>query len=126
MPSKLTTNPITRARQALNCEVSLTVSQRRSLIQRLSRLAGKPKDIDSRICFGIEYYADETSADIADLVTRLQGNTYNGGWFHGMPCRRDPSLDYVVTQKHLDAAKPTDALIREGVTAGTKLYAVTV
>jgi len=126
MPSKLATNPITLARQTLNCEVNLTVSQRRSLIQRLSRLAGKPKDIDSRSCFGIQYYADETSADIADLVTRLQGNAYNGGWFHGMPCRRDPSLDYVVSQKQLDAAKPNDALIREGVTAGTKLYAVTV
>jgi hypothetical protein len=55
----------------------------------------------------------------------MQGNTYNGGWFHGMACGRDTSFDYVVKQEHLDSAKPHDALIVQKVAVGTKLYAVT-
>lgn len=119
-------NIIQLAEMYLSGETQPTLSQRRTLIQRLGRLAGKPADIDSRICFGIQYYDCEAKARFATLVTRLQGNTYNGGWFHGMPCGRDTSFDYVVTQKHLDSAKPNDPLIKQDIKVGTKLYAVTV
>jgi hypothetical protein len=65
-----------------------------------------PVRIDSRICFGIAYFATEAEADLyaADVVRR--GVTYNGGWFDGMACGRDRSWDY------------TDA-------DGRRLYAVT-
>jgi hypothetical protein len=96
-----------------------------SLYQRLGKALGPAKDIDSRTCFGIEFYDSEEKAHIAHLISRMQGNTYNGGWFHGMACGRDKSFDYVVTQEHLNSARPDDALIREKVAVGTKLYAVT-
>jgi hypothetical protein len=43
-----------------------------------------------------------------------------------MACGRDTSFDYVVTQEHLNNARPDDALITQKVKAGTKLYAVTI
>lgn len=54
----------------------------------------KPVKIDSRICFSISYFESEKEADIyADYVVK-QGFTYNGGFYHGMPCGRDKSCDY--------------------------------
>ena len=61
---------------------------------------------DSRICFGIFYFDNEEDAKVCASRVRKDGRTYNGGWFHGMPCGREPSRDY------------TD-------TAGVKWYAVT-
>lgn len=106
-------------------KIDLTPKQRGTLLERLAKLAGSPADIDSRICFGIHFYDSEEKARYATLITQVQGNTYNGGWFHGMACGRDKSFDYVVTQAHLDAAKPNDSLITQGIKVGTKLYAVT-
>lgn len=106
-------------------KVDLKPNQKQTLLKRLAKLAGRPADIDSRICFGIHFYDSEEKARIATLITQMQGNTYNGGWFHGMPCGRDTSFDYIVTQKHLDSAKPDDSLITQGIKVGTKLYAVT-
>lgn len=118
-------SPEQLANDYLNGEANLTPKQRGTLIERLAKLSGKPADIDSRICFGIHFYDSEEKAGYATLITKLQGNTYNGGWFHGMACGRDTSFDYVVTQAHLDSAKPDDALIKQGIKVGTKLYAVT-
>ena len=106
-------------------KIDLSEKQRHSLITALAKKAGRPSDIDSRICFGIEFYDSEEKAFYATLVTQLQGNTYNGGWFHGMACGRDSSFDYVVLQEHLDNARPSDSLITQKVAVGTKLYAVT-
>lgn len=106
-------------------KIDLTPKQRGTLIERLAKKSGRPADIDSRICFGIEFYDSEEKARYATLITQVQGNTYNGGWFHGMACGRDTSFDYVVTQSTLDSAKPHDALITQGIKVGTKLYAVT-
>jgi hypothetical protein len=54
-----------------------------------------PVKRDSRICFAIVYFKTEAEADIyaADVVRR--GRTYNGGYFHGMPCGRETNRDYV-------------------------------
>ena len=49
---------------------------------------------DSRICFGINYYATEVDADAAHKAVRARGDEYNGGWFHGMACGRAPEFDY--------------------------------
>ena len=118
-------SPTQTATDYLAGKVNLTSKQRDTLLSRLGKLAGSPADIDSRICFGIHFYDTEEKAGVATLITKMQGNSYNGGWFHGMPCGRDTSFDYVVTQKHLDTAKPHDALITQGIKVGTKLYAVT-
>lgn len=119
-------SPVTLAHDYLAGKVDLTQKQRDTLLTRLGKLAGPRADIDSRICFGIEFYDSEPKAIAANLISRMQGNTYNGGWFHGMACGRDSSFDYVVTQWHLDQAKPHDALIEQGIKVGTKLYAVTI
>lgn len=119
------TDTVQLANSYIDGKVDLTKKQKDALIQRLGKLSGPPADIDSRICFGIHFYDSEEKAGYAALITRILGNSYNGGWFHGMPCNRDTSFDYVVTQKHLDMARPDDALIKQGIKVGTKLYAVT-
>ena len=54
-----------------------------------------PVKIDSRICFGIAYFATETDAQAYAAHVRSIGVTYNGGYFDGMPCGRDKSFDHV-------------------------------
>ena len=54
-----------------------------------------PVKIDSRICFGIAYFASEADADTFAAHVRAKDRRYNGGFFHGMPCGRDKSWDYV-------------------------------
>lgn len=63
---------------------------------------------DSRICFGIDYFATKAEAEAAAAIVRKRGDTYNGGFFDGMPCGRDSGFDH---------ADPD---------TGKKLYAVTV
>lgn len=113
------------ANDYISGKIDLTPKQRGTLIERLAKKSGPPADIDSRICFGIHFYDSEEKAHYATLITKVQGNTYNGGWFHGMACGRDTSFDYVVTQEHLNNARPHDTLITQKVKVGTKLYAVT-
>lgn len=50
-------------------------------------------EYDSRICFGIAMFDDEAKADAYDEKVRANGNTYNGGWYHGMRCGRSKSWD---------------------------------
>lgn len=54
-----------------------------------------PVKTDSRISFGIEFYATEAEAERRGQQVRTQGDTYNGGWLHGKVCGRDPSFDYL-------------------------------
>ena len=54
-----------------------------------------PVKTDSRICFGIAYYTSEADADAMGLYVARAGQTYNGGFFHGMQCGRDKGFDYV-------------------------------
>lgn len=53
-----------------------------------------PVKIDSRICFAIAYFISEADALRYDDHVRAKGYTYNGGWFHGMPCGRETTWDY--------------------------------
>lgn len=116
---------IETAEAVLKGKVELPKAKMASLYKRLAEAKGPKKDMDSRSCFGIEYYDSEDKALYATLLTKLMGNTYNGGFFHGMPCGREKSFDYVVTQEHLDSARPADTIIAQQVKVGTKLYAVT-
>lgn len=50
-------------------------------------------DRDERICFGIVWFATEDLANKYAAQVRKEGRTYNGGFFHGMPCGRDTSWD---------------------------------
>jgi len=54
----------------------------------------QPVKVDSRICFAISYYATEADANLVAADVQRRGQTYNGGFFHGMPCGRDPFRDY--------------------------------
>ena len=54
-----------------------------------------PVKLDSRICFAIAYFTSEADAIAYDAHVRATGQTYNGGWFDGMPCGRDKGWDYV-------------------------------
>lgn len=53
-----------------------------------------PVKHDGRICFGIMFFTSEEDAQLAASIVRKQGRTYNGGYFHGMPCGREKSRDY--------------------------------
>lgn len=50
---------------------------------------------DSRICFGINFYRTEEDAQRAARVVQARRQTYNGGFFDGMACGREPHRDYV-------------------------------
>ena len=65
------------------------------LYKRLMAIAGEPVEMDGRSCFGIYYYDSEAKAMIAGIAIRLRGDTYNGGFFHGMACGLDSSFDVV-------------------------------
>jgi hypothetical protein len=54
----------------------------------------EPVGSDSRTCFGIKYFA--TEADAETFAAAIKGQTYNGGFFHGMACGRDRSFDRTV------------------------------
>jgi hypothetical protein len=55
----------------------------------------KPVKFDSRICFSIAYFASEADATVYAAHVREKGYTYNGGYFHGMPCGRETRWDHV-------------------------------
>ena len=54
----------------------------------------KPVHSSSRICFSIYYFAAEADADYYGHYIKACGYTYNGGYYHGRPCGRDPGHDY--------------------------------
>jgi uncharacterized protein with NRDE domain len=54
-----------------------------------------PVKIDSRICFAIEYFTSEEDAQAYAAIVQQRGDTYNGGWYHGMACGREKTWDYV-------------------------------
>jgi hypothetical protein len=50
---------------------------------------------DSRTCFGIAFFDNKDAAERYAKKVQKRGDTYNGGFFHGMACGRDESFDYV-------------------------------
>lgn len=55
----------------------------------------QPVRSESRICFGVSYFATEADAATYAAYVRSRGQTYNGGYFHGAPCGREPSRDFI-------------------------------
>lgn len=62
--------------------------------RKVKRVLPEPVKRDSRICFSIAYFSTEADADTYAAFVREKGDTYNGGYFHGMPCGRESSRDY--------------------------------
>jgi hypothetical protein len=60
----------------------------------LLKVAGTPADSDSRSCFGIKFFDTIEKATAYAEYISLRGDTYNGGFFHGMSCGRDAGFDY--------------------------------
>jgi hypothetical protein len=54
-----------------------------------------PVKTDSRVCFAIKWFTTKADANTYGAMVRRQGQTYNGGFMHGMSCGRDTSWDYV-------------------------------
>lgn len=52
-----------------------------------------PFKTEGRTCFGINFYLTEEEAQSAHKAVRERGDTYNGGFYDGMPCGRDTSFD---------------------------------
>lgn len=53
-----------------------------------------PAKIESRICLGVAYFFTEEDAQTYAKMVHERGDTYNGGYFHGMSCGREPGRDY--------------------------------
>lgn len=49
---------------------------------------------DSRICFGVFWCTSEKDADLIAKAVEAAGDRYNGGWFDGCRCGREPGRDY--------------------------------
>lgn len=62
-------------------------------IRELEATLPEPVERDSRICYGVVYLASEEDAQKWDAFVRERGDTYNGGWFDGLCCGREPSRD---------------------------------
>jgi hypothetical protein len=50
---------------------------------------------DPRICLSVAYFDSKADAERFGELSRKAGNEYNGGWFHGMACGREPGRDFV-------------------------------
>ena len=60
---------------------------------KLKNPGHKPVIGETRICFGIDWYATEKEADEMGEYNQKSGCVYWGGFFHGMPCGRDKTWD---------------------------------
>ena len=63
------------------------------LRSRSGKLAENATDQESRICFGIIWFETEEEAIEYGQLMNALGVTYNGGFYHGMPCGRDSTWD---------------------------------
>ena len=49
---------------------------------------------DGRICFSVLYFDSLSDAELIAEKVKEKRSSYNGGWFDGMPCGREPARDY--------------------------------
>ena len=86
-----------------------------------------PIHTDGRTCFALAYFLKEADAQAFGDYYKKHGATYNGGYFHGMPCGRDAGFDFVVTEAH--KSPDLQAWQKMGkiydLPVGTKIYAAT-
>ena len=55
----------------------------------------EPVREEGRICFGLLLFATKKEAEVYGKHVVDRGDTYKGGFFHGMPCGRDEDHDHV-------------------------------
>lgn len=70
-----------------------TRDPRAGLEKRWENLLAKAVKKEQRICFGIAWFRTEAEANKLGELNQRLGVRYEGGWFDGMPCKRDPSFD---------------------------------
>ena len=65
--------------------------------KRTARLPVLPYHVKYRAgcAFSIRWFATEEDANIMGAAVRASGATYNGGYYHGRPCGRDETFDYI-------------------------------
>jgi ribosomal protein L27 len=61
--------------------------------------APTPIRTSSRTCYGVQWFATEDDAMTMDAIVRERGDRYNGGYYDGMRCGRDTSLDVIINGK---------------------------
>lgn len=71
-----------------------TDAKTKKKMDALLKVAGTPAEMSARSCFGIEYFDTIEKATAYAEYISLRGDTYNGGFFHGMACGRDAGFDY--------------------------------
>lgn len=50
---------------------------------------------DGRIALAVLYFDSLSDAELISKRVKESGCTYNGGWFDGMACGREPARDYI-------------------------------
>jgi hypothetical protein len=86
-------------RNKLSKEEKKALAAKHAANAKAEAAAPKPVDSEGRACFGLKWFATEAEADAYAAMVVARGDTYWGGFFHGMPCGRDSSFDYVVTEE---------------------------
>lgn len=61
--------------------------------ERKIRGWASPAHFESRICFALAWFDDETDALAYEADVRRRGRRHNGGWYDGAPCGREPGFD---------------------------------
>lgn len=59
----------------------------------------KPIKTESRVAFGLAWFATEAEADTFATFIRARGDSYNGGFYPGTPCGRAPIFDTTIDGK---------------------------
>lgn len=85
-----------------------TESEREALFAAKAVAREKRIDEEQRIAFGITWFASEEDAQAYSAAVRACGVTYNGGWFHGMPCGRETRFDRKDADGNVTAFAVTD------------------
>ena len=60
-------------------------------------------EYSGRCSMSVAWFATEEEAEKFGAAIRASGASYNGGWFHGMPCGRDRGFDTVKDGKKIYA-----------------------
>lgn len=56
----------------------------------------EPDYTASMTCFGLAYFLDEADAITFGKMVSERGDTFNGGFYHGMSCGRSKGYDFNV------------------------------
>lgn len=97
MPTSISEDDLAFARETLGPDATDSevhdLAQERAIRDARETLPS-PVRSESRTAFGLLYFATEAEAEIYGEHVLQRGDTYNGGFYHGMACGRDRSFDH--------------------------------